>query len=280
MPRTDHPYSRVYWDAPDDPKFLEVWSDDTALATWLRLLIAADMSWPHPVYLPAWAGKDAVDALSRAGLIDLHPGGRYTIHGLQSEREKRSEVGRQAGLASGRARREGSDPPPPSNVTPTPVERTLNGGRTRPIGLEDKRSIEPTPYPLPSEEPDALDAWFRLTGVWPSPKVQPWLNDLASTYGDAAVEKALAEEVQVSPDRRDLLSRTRDRLGRSTHIQDKAAEKAARERKRMNEEAERARINAMPPEQRRANLERLRSEMVRSGLMSEEKAARYVGGEA
>jgi hypothetical protein len=119
-----------------------------------------------------------------------------------------------------------------------------------------------------------------LTGVWPSPKVQPWLNDLASTYGDAAVEKALAEEVQVSPDRRDLLSRTRDRLGRSTHIQDKAAEKAARERKRMNEEAERARINAMPPEQRRANLERLRSEMVRSGLMSEEKAARYVGGEA
>jgi hypothetical protein len=117
-----------------------------------------------------------------------------------------------------------------------------------------------------------------LTGSWPTPKVQPWLNDLATTYGDDAVEKALAQEVQISPDRRDLLSRTRDRLGRSTHIQDKAAEKAAREKQRREAEEERTRIESMPPEQRQANLARLRAEMVRNGLMSEKQAAEYAGG--
>lgn len=113
------------------------------------------------------------------------------------------------------------------------------------------------------DEPDALDAWFRLTGSTPSPKVLPWLEELCRSHGDAAVEQALAAEVSIDMDRKTLLSRTQARL--------EAAERHAAKRRqdadRAAAAAERARIEAMPEDQRAANLERLGDMMRNAGLL-------------
>lgn len=110
---------------------------------------------------------------------------------------------------------------------------------------------------------DHLDAFYRLTDSWPSPKVIPWLNSLADDHGPEAVSRTLAVEWQADSDRSTLLSRTRDRLEREAH----AAEKARREAERRRAKEERARIEDMPQEQREANLARLRSELERTGLL-------------
>lgn len=90
------PYSRVYHEAIDDPKFGKVWDDDHALAAWLRLLVAADMAWPASATLYHGIRKAALKALTDAGLVDMQTGGRYRIHGLDKERTVRSEAARAA----------------------------------------------------------------------------------------------------------------------------------------------------------------------------------------
>lgn len=90
------PYSRVYWRAIDDPKFAHVWDDDHALAAWLRLLVAADMAWPASATLYHGIRKSALKALTDAGLVDMQTGGRYRIHGLDKERNARSDAARRA----------------------------------------------------------------------------------------------------------------------------------------------------------------------------------------
>lgn len=112
MPRTDDPYSRVYWRAVDDPRFEHVWHDDHALAWWLRLLIAADQAWPASAALPHGVHKGALRLLTESGLVEV-TGYRYRIHGLDKERERRANAGRTGGLASG-------------NVRSTNVRRSFN----------------------------------------------------------------------------------------------------------------------------------------------------------
>lgn len=113
------------------------------------------------------------------------------------------------------------------------------------------------------DPPDALDAWFRLTGSWPSPKVIPWLEDLSRDHGEAEVSEALAVELMADDDRKTLLSRTQARLARDDHHAAKA--RAAKEAS--DAAAERARIEAMPEEQRRANMERLGAMLRESGVL-------------
>lgn len=86
------PYSRVYWSIRKDPKFRDIYGDDHHLAAWLRLLIAADATWPAPADVPALARKASVKALADCGLIDLQHNGMFTIHGLDAERGRRREA--------------------------------------------------------------------------------------------------------------------------------------------------------------------------------------------
>lgn len=90
----DNAYCRVYHSIVDDDKFAEVFDNDAALATWLRLLITADQAWPASAPLPASARRRAVDLLSRVELVDLLPGSRYRIHGLDAERNRRADSAR------------------------------------------------------------------------------------------------------------------------------------------------------------------------------------------
>lgn len=96
MPKVKRPYSRVYWEVLDDDKFADVWGDDRALATWLRLLIAADMAWPASAQLYHGVHRASLEKLCRVRLVDMQQAGRYRIHGLDKEREARSDVARDA----------------------------------------------------------------------------------------------------------------------------------------------------------------------------------------
>ena len=88
------PYSRVYWSVADDPKFAGIYDDDPAFALWTRLLMAADALWPAPAPLPRRARPRPLSKLVDAGLVDLMPGDRYRIHGLDAERGRRGAAAR------------------------------------------------------------------------------------------------------------------------------------------------------------------------------------------
>lgn len=105
------PYSRVYWRAIDDPKFANVWDDDHALAAWLRLLVAADMAWPASATLYHGIRRSALKALTDAGLVDMQTGGRYRIHGLDRERNARSDAARRAANVLHHGNADGVPPP-------------------------------------------------------------------------------------------------------------------------------------------------------------------------
>lgn len=90
------PYSRVYWSILDDPKFLGVRSKPIHLGSWLLLLVVADMAHPAPAFVPPTITKPSLRVLTDCGLIDLLPDGMFRVHGLDAERGKRSESGRNA----------------------------------------------------------------------------------------------------------------------------------------------------------------------------------------
>jgi hypothetical protein len=90
MTAQQDPYVRVYYRVIDDPKFRDVFDDDSRLATWLRLLLIADGTYPAPAPIPASTKRSALAHLVTAGIIDLEPGGRYRVHGMEPERSRRS----------------------------------------------------------------------------------------------------------------------------------------------------------------------------------------------
>lgn len=86
-------YSRLYHRFPSE--FEAVWKDDHALATWTRLLLLADASWPMRPPVPRSVRPKALAALVDAGLVVVD-GDCYTVRGLDAERTRRSDTGRNA----------------------------------------------------------------------------------------------------------------------------------------------------------------------------------------
>jgi hypothetical protein len=95
-------YARVYHDLMDDPKFEAVYPDDHRFALWVRLLMAADASYPSPPTIPRRVNGSALAHLVGVGLIDLVPGDRYKVHGLARERADGARIGREGGLERAR----------------------------------------------------------------------------------------------------------------------------------------------------------------------------------
>lgn len=90
MTAQQDPYVRVYYRVIDDPKFADVFDDDARLACWLRLLLIADGTYPAPAPIPHGVKRAAFAHLVKVGVIDLEPGNRYRIHGMDAERGARS----------------------------------------------------------------------------------------------------------------------------------------------------------------------------------------------
>lgn len=93
----DRSYSRLYHVFADE--FPNVYDDDRALACWVRLLIGADAAWPTRPSVPADVNRKMLAVLQGADLVTVERG-RYTVRGLDAERERR----RAAAVTGGRAR--------------------------------------------------------------------------------------------------------------------------------------------------------------------------------
>ena len=247
-------YSRVYWSVIDDERFATVWDDDRALACWLRLLIAADAVWPSSAILPLGTNRKALDVLVRAGLVELAAGARYRIHGLDAERERRAGSARAAASA---------------RWADAPAMQT-HSRRSAELVLAEQSKAKDEQSRAEQDEDDVLDSYYRLTGSFPGKNVEPWLVDLARTYGSRDVCAALGAAWIEQPDRATLLGRAQTSLKLDEHRRRKAADVARRER----EEREKAKIEEMPPEQRAANMERLRQMLAGSGLVTNEGVKR------
>jgi hypothetical protein len=85
-------YSRLYHRFAVE--FPEVYSNDSSLATWVRLLLLADASWPMRPPLPRSAKMRHVQHLAMAGLIEIVGDEEYTVRGLDAERTRRRDAGR------------------------------------------------------------------------------------------------------------------------------------------------------------------------------------------
>jgi len=97
MAQQDRYFSRVYHKVVDE--FNGIWRDDTALATWLRLLILADKAWPSAAPLPRSVRPTALKKLTDAGLVELVGGDLYRIRGMDKERQKRRDQAAAAAAA-------------------------------------------------------------------------------------------------------------------------------------------------------------------------------------
>jgi hypothetical protein len=84
-------YSRLYHRFSRE--FPDVYGDDRTLASWVRLLVVADASWPLRPPLPRSIRPKPLSCLVSAGLVILDGEG-YTVRGLDAERNRRSNAGR------------------------------------------------------------------------------------------------------------------------------------------------------------------------------------------
>lgn len=149
------PYSRVYWQIRADDRFAGIYTDNHHLATWLRLLIAADAVWPAPADLPRSARQTSVSALEAAGLIELLPGHLYRIHGLDAERERRASAGK-AGAAA-RWKRPQSE----RNAIALPTQSGTNASRAE-LSQAERRA--PAREGLPHLKSTVIGIWEQATG--------------------------------------------------------------------------------------------------------------------
>lgn len=158
------PYSRVYWSIRDDEKFDSIRGDDHHLATWLRLLITADMAYPASADLPAKARRASVKALVDAGLVDLMPDGMYRVRGLTAERERRREAATSRG----------------PNGTRTVPKRSANGD------LDETRRDETSKADARATEWDDgradLEAFLLVTRRAPTPRQRQLLDGVLDRH--------------------------------------------------------------------------------------------------
>lgn len=213
-------YSRVYWRVLEDTEFDGIRSSVAHFGAWTLMLLAADMSWPTPAYVPPIVPRRSVDALCANGLIELLDGGRFRLRGIDKEREARK-----------------------SAATRDPVGTHL-GAKRDPDGRVDKtskaetRQDEHTDKAGARVDEDPASTYWALTGRFPTEKTLAWIDDLVSRFGMAAVDRALAGAHIEDRSTQTLLGRAQDKL---------RAEARELDRKERAEEQERLREKRSKP---------------------------------
>jgi len=199
MTKVRRPYSRVYWEALDDPKFATVWDDDRALAAWLRLLVAADMAWPASASLYHGVNRAALTKLCDVGLVDMQTAGRYRIHGLDKERAARA---RQASDAAA-ARWDDDEPPHPAGnadgMRPHPVSNPRRmPSQDEQSNSRDEQSKDEHSTGRATGPDEPYRTLEELTNHFPVQRVEPnairTLDALCDRRGIPAVLAALRAE--------------------------------------------------------------------------------------
>lgn len=189
---TERPYSRVYWEILDDPKFETILPDVGHMGAWLKLLVSADMAHPSPAYLPP-VPKRSLQALTAVGLVDLLSGGRYRLRGLAAERSRRT-----AAASVGAMRRwSGRN----ANALPSESERNAVGMPRRGIDEDETRRDEAGDAP---DLTQAVDLIEKLSGRpfshRPGSKVWDTLTADLRDFGLAQVTVAMNAVTDPHPD--------------------------------------------------------------------------------
>ena len=224
------PYVRVYYRIIDDPKFESVYDDDAALATWLRLLLAADAMYPAPATIPRSVKALVLKKLAKAELIDLLPGDRYRVHGLGSERERRTEQAKRAA----KKRWASTDEPADASDDAMPEQSASNADasgesmHSNPLRSEQLQSAPrlSTGEEMDESMKDGADAYYSVTGRFPSDRVLSWINRLTEIYGDELLAKLLLKCYREDGNPRTLLGRVEERCKAIYHRQHKDEIKA------------------------------------------------------
>lgn len=228
----DGPYSRLYHQMADE--FPDVF-DGPDLADYMRLLVAADQSYPTKAKWSGHTTRRVLNRLADAGLIVVD-GARYSVRGMDKERAERAEHARVA--ANARHARSNAPSTPPSNAH----------GTAQSMPSREEKSREETSST--ARGPDAFEVYQQVTGSWPSQKVTPWLSSLVDDYPEADVCDALILVAGQDPTRSTLMSRVRDHLAAEAHRANREAEERRQKRdaeytRRLQEE-----IAAASPEEK------------------------------
>ena len=136
------PYSRIYHEIADHPRFSGVYANDAALGAWLRMLLIADALWPTSAPMPR--KNPTVRLLIECGLVIEKPGDRYTIRGLDAERERRSSIGRNAADKRWQSERNANAMP---RRDETSKDKTSNGANAPAPGVFMGMRPKSTPSP-------------------------------------------------------------------------------------------------------------------------------------
>jgi hypothetical protein len=217
---SERPYSRVYWSVRSDDRFVGIYTDNDHLSTWLRLLISADAAWPAPADLPRSARQRSINALAESGLIELLPGDLFRVHGLDNEREARSTKARESVMHRYNDRST-------TVVRPKDVRTTSQAepSLAEPSLAEPSRAVDARPT-------DPADAYWTLTGKYPTDKTLAWIDDLARQYGAGPVSWQMAHQHTLDDSAQTLLGRVRDALKRESRQLDRAEQDAEQDRLR------------------------------------------------
>jgi hypothetical protein len=132
---TDRRYARFYY-----PEFVhdypDVYADDAAFATWMRLLVTAEQMCPMDPEIPRSTRSKPLSKLVDRGLVATD-GRTYAIKGHAAERDRRSQTGRNAAAVRWESERNANALPSTSTRTSTKGVRgvrPLDGGHVNGTG--------------------------------------------------------------------------------------------------------------------------------------------------
>jgi hypothetical protein len=155
-------YSRLYHRFAEE--FPVIYANDRAFATWARLLMLADASWPMRPPLPRSVRGRPLADLVEAGLVTV-AGDFYSMLGLDAERTRRQDYARNAAALRWERERNASALP---NKAKTSKEEQSNTAEHESMNGYDGR--------------DDLEAFLLVTRRAPTAKQRKLLDDVLQLH--------------------------------------------------------------------------------------------------
>ena len=248
---SDRAYSRIYHELSDE--FPDMY-DSGDLAGYVRLLVAADQAWPSKARWAGYVRDTEMARLVKTGLVIAIGEHRYTIKGLDKERQKRSDKASKAAAARN-ARRTASSIST-SIASSTSSSSATSAGHVLPSRDETSRDE--------TSRADAAAAFYDLQGGQASAKALKWVDEMAQEHGDDAVIEAMS--MHTAEGRVDL-GATKSALALAALQRSKASEAKRKAADAEYERRIREGADSMSPEQRAENMARLKD--VLSGAVRE-----------
>lgn len=148
----------------------------------------------------------------------------------QKRRGNRSDAGRLGGIRSGEARRERGANHARNGRSNASATLQQNEANTNPASQPASHTNQPASQPAGARagggdlEADPADAYWSMSGRYPTGKPLGWIDDLTREFGPVPVIRAMAQAHQVDGTVSTLLGRTQDLLRRDARALDLKAQ--------------------------------------------------------